>query len=424
MELSAVPVYTQENEFNGYRGVARDISERKKTEVELRQLRSYLTNIIDSMPSIIIGVDMQGIVTQWNLGATRATGLSNTEAIGTPLKNAFPRLAPEMSRVHDAISTRREQVDMKREYQLNDKTFYEAITIYPLIANGVEGAVIRVDDVSEQVHLEEMMIQSEKMLSVGGLAAGMAHEINNPLAGIMQTAKVMINRLTLEDVPANIAVAEDIGTSMKIIHDYMEQRGILRMLDAINESGERVAGIVDNMLSFARKSDAISESHNINELIDKSIELSASDYDLKKHHDFKSIIIIRDYDENLPKVTCEGVKIQQVLLNLFRNGAEAMQEAHVSQPTFTLHTNYDAENESINIVVADNGPGIKEEIRKRIFEPFFTTKPVGVGTGLGLSVSYFIITENHDGVMTVESELGKGTRFFIRLPLGNIENKA
>jgi len=422
MELSAVPVYTNENEFTGYRGVARDISERKQTETELRQLRSYLANIIDSMPSIIIGVDIEGIVTQWNSGAVKATGVTNIDAIGKPLATAFPRLAPEMSRVNEAITTRREQVEMKREYQLNDKTYYEGITIYPLVANGVEGAVIRVDDVSEQVHLEEMMIQSEKMLSVGGLAAGMAHEINNPLAGIMQTARVMINRLTLEDASANIAVAESVGTNMKIIHDFMEQRGILRMLEAINESGERVADIVDNMLSFARKSDANSESHNINELIDKSIELSASDYDLKKHHDFKSISIIREYDENLPAVSCEGVKIQQVLLNLFRNGAEAMQEAQASQPTFTLYTNYDAEHKSVNIIVADNGPGIEEEVRKRVFEPFFTTKPVGVGTGLGLSVSYFIITENHDGVMTVESELGKGTRFFIRLPIGKVED--
>lgn len=420
MELSAVPVYSTKDGFRGFRGVARDISVRKHSEMELRHLRSYLANIIDSMPSIMIGVDKNGTVTQWNTEATRVVGIDNDVAIGQPLSHVFPRLAPEMHRIQEAIATRHELIDAKRAYHLDDKVCYEDVTIYPLIANGVEGAVIRVDDVTEQVQLEELMIQSEKMLSVGGLAAGMAHEINNPLAGMMQTANVMINRLTLEDVPANQQAAENIGTSMEKIHEFMEQRGILRMLDAINTSGIRVAGIVDNMLSFARKSDANTTSHNINELLDKSVELSATDYDLKKQYDFKSISIVKDYADDLPLLPCEGVKIQQVFLNLFRNGAEAMHDASVVEPTFTLRSYY--EQDRVCVVIEDNGPGMDEQTRRRLFEPFFTTKPVGEGTGLGLSVSYFIITENHGGEMTVESELGNGTRFYIYLPSENTEN--
>ncbi|PCH61151.1 MAG: hypothetical protein COC04_06355 [Gammaproteobacteria bacterium] len=397
-------------------GSIRDITARKQAETELHQLRSYLANMIDSMPSVMIGVDKEGTVTQWNLEAARVTGVNNNDAIGQSLAQVYPRLGPDMQGVNKAISTQREVIELKRAYQHDDKTCFEDITIYPLVAKGLKGAVIRVDDVSERVRIEEMMIQTEKMLSVGGLAAGMAHEINNPLAGMMQTANVMINRLTLEDIPANLAAAKSVGTSMTVIHDFMEQRGIFRMLDAINESGERVAGIVDNMLSFARKSEENSSSHNINDLLDKSIELSATDYDLKKQYDFKSISIIKDYADDIPLLPCEGVKIQQVFLNLFRNGAEAMQEAKVAQPTFTVHSYFDREHDSVCIAIEDNGPGIDDEVRKRIFEPFFTTKPVGIGTGLGLSVSYFIITENHGGEMTVESELGKGARFCIRLP--------
>lgn len=399
-------------------GSIRDVTQRKQAEIELSHLRSYLANIIDSMPSIMIGVDIDGTVTQWNTQAAESSGLTHAQAIGQPLTMAFPRLAPEVSRIHKAISTRNEQKDMKRAYQHKGKNGYENITIYPLVANGVEGAVIRVDDVTEQVHLEEMMIQSEKMMSVGGLAAGMAHEINNPLAGMIQTANVMINRLT-NNIPANTYAADRIGTNMEGIKTFMEERGILRMLEAINVSGGRVAEIVDNMLSFARKTDARNTSHNINELLDKSIELSATDYDLKKNYDFKSISIVREYDEKMPLVPCEGGKLQQVFLNLFRNGSQAMQEGGATQPCFTLYTFYDAEHDRVEIVIQDNGPGIDEDIRKRIFEPFFTTKPVGIGTGLGLSVSYFIITENHHGEMTVESELGKGTRFRIRLPLNS-----
>lgn len=204
-------------------GSIRDITDRKKTEAELHQLRNYLTNIINSMPSIMIGVNGEGIVTQWNDEASRVTGVLNESAIGQSLASVFPRLAPDMQNVFEAIATQREIVITKRMYLQNDKKAYENITIYPLIAMGEEGAVIRVDDVSERVQIEEMMIQTDKMMSVGGLAAGMAHEINNPLAGMMQTAEVMTNRLSLANLPANQAAAEDIGTSMDVIHAFMEK---------------------------------------------------------------------------------------------------------------------------------------------------------------------------------------------------------
>ena len=383
---------------------------------DLLHLQNSLSNIIDSMPSVLIGVDSNNTVSQWNSEAEKDTGLMTANAIGQQLKDVFPRLASDIPKIQDAIRTREQQLILKRQYTQGDIVRFENITIYPLIPNGVEGVVIRLDDITDQVRIEEMLVQNEKMLSLGGLAAGMAHEVNNPLAGIMQTANVMANRLTRDDVPANIAAAENIGTDMKTIHAYMEQRGITRMLDSINVSCDRVADIVTNMLTFARKSDESFATHNINDVLDKTIELSATDYDLKKQYDFKSIEIIKHYDESLPLVSCEEGKIQQVFLNLLRNGAQAMQEAGVSQPSFTLKSVYEPEFNKVLISIEDNGPGIDEETRKRIFEPFFTTKPVGVGTGLGLSVSYFIITENHAGEMTVESEVGKGTTFLIRLP--------
>ncbi|MBL4638745.1 MAG: hypothetical protein JKY76_05225 [Proteobacteria bacterium] len=289
-------------------------------------------------------------------------------------------------------------------------------------SNFPNGAIIACQDVTEQVRIEEMLVQNEKMLSLGELAAGMAHEVNNPLAGIMQTANVMSNRLIRDDVPANLTAAENVGTTMQTIQAYMEQRGIIRMLESINTSCDRVADIVTNMLSFARKSDESFSSHNLNSLLDKSLALSSADYNLKNKYDFKSITIVKEYDDNLPLVSCEEGKIQQVFLNILRNGAEAMQEAGATPATFTIQTTYSAELDMVSVTIEDNGPGIDEKTRKRIFEPFFTTKPVGVGTGLGLSVSFFIITENHGGEMTVESALGKGTKFCIRLPCEPTEN--
>lgn len=276
-------------------------------------------------------------------------------------------------------------------------------------------------DITDRKQMEEIMVQNEKMLSVGGLAAGMAHEINNPLAGMIQTAEVMGNRLRAQSkILANEKAALELGTSMETIEAFMDARGIYRMLTAIKESGKRVAEIVSNMLSFARKSDAVVLSHDIGQLLDKTLELATTDYDLKKNYDFKKIQIKREYDPDLPPVPCESAKIQQVLLNVFRNGAQAMQTAGVENPTFTIRTSLDRTRDKVCMEIRDNGPGMDEHEQKRIFEPFYTSKPVGLGTGLGLSVSYFIIVENHNGEMRVESRPGQGANFFILLPVSTV----
>ena len=418
LQTSKIPMRDEKGQIIGVLGTYEDITQRKKAEEELYRLRNYLSNIINSMPSILVGVDTDGAIIQWNRKAKQVTGLSAEDVLGKPLDQALPRFATEMERVREAIRNRQELTDAKRSRHVKGDIVFEDVTIYPLITNGVEGAVIRIDDVTEQVRMEEMMIQSEKMLSVGGLAAGMAHEINNPLAGMIQTARVMANRLDIgSTIKANLTAAEEAGTSMEAIGTFMEKRGILRMVDTVVESGQRVADIVANMLSFTRKSESRISSHSLVDLLDRTLELAATDYDLKKHYDFKLIKVVKQYAEYLPAVPCEGAKVQQVLLNILRNGAQAMQEKGTENPRFTVRAYVDDSTRTACMEIEDNGPGMDEATRKRVFEPFFTTKPVGVGTGLGLSVSYFIITENHKGQMTVESTPGRGTTFFIRLPL-------
>jgi signal transduction histidine kinase len=172
------------------------------------------------------------------------------------------------------------------------------------------------------------------------------------------------------------------------------------------------------MLSFARKSDAAFLLCDPVPLLERTLELATTDYDLKKQQDFKTIKIVREYEENLPMIPCEGAKIQQVLLNILRNGARAMQgqnRCDHDAPCFVLRLA--REKCMLRIEIQDNGPGMDKAVQSRIFEPFFTTKPVGVGTGLGLSVSYFIVTQNHGGTMDVISSPEKGAKFIIRLPL-------
>lgn len=391
--------------------------ERKLVADELGNLKNYLANIINSMPSLLIGVDPDGNITQWNNECEKRTGVKVADVIGRPLELAFPRLAPVMDLVNRAIETGEEKLQSRQPRYEGGHRRFENFTVYPLITDKVEGAVIRIDDVTEQVRLEEMMIQNEKMLSVGGLAAGMAHEINNPLGGMMQTANVVSDRLTNTHLPANRRAAEEAGTSMEAIQTFMESRKIIPMLGHIRESGRRAAEIVKNMLSFARKSDSTFSTHNLADLLDRSIELASSDYDLKKRYDFRKISIKREYEENLPVIPCDASKIQQVILNVLRNGAEAMQEADVAEPLFIMRLAHEKHSHMLRMEIEDSGPGMSEEVRKRVFEPFFTTKPTDRGTGLGLSVSYFIITENHKGKMSVDSAPGKGSTFIIRLPL-------
>ncbi|WP_051677018.1 PAS domain-containing protein [Maridesulfovibrio frigidus] len=273
-------------------------------------------------------------------------------------------------------------------------------------------------DITEQKKTAQIMVQTEKMMSVGGLAAGMAHEINNPLAGILGAVQNIKNRI-YTDIEKNTSAAKECGTDLEHIREYFAHRGITSMLESIQTAGVRASTIVQNMLQFSRKSNKNVEFHNLAVLLDKTVELAASDYSLKNDYDFRKVIIKREYEPEISKVCCLGNEIQQVFLNILKNGAEAMAEKNYTSisPMFVFRVkNGDRE---IIVEIEDNGPGMDDKVRKRVFDPFYTTKDVGKGTGLGLSVSYFIITDQHNGVMEVESTLGMNTRFIIRLPVAD-----
>lgn len=398
----------------------RDVTERKRANEELERLRLLLSRIIDSMPSVLIAVDRELRVNQWNREAEKITGISTAEAMGKRVDIVFPVMKAELDKVEAAIGESKIKQNPRAEFHSGKTPRFLDITIYPLKQPGtekghpVDGAVIRIDDITQRIRMEEMMIQSEKMMSVGGLAAGMAHEINNPLAGILQGIQVLNNRL-MNNIPKNTAVAGTLGIDMEAIKEYSRARNIPELITSIMDSGHRAAKIVENMLSFSRKSDSSLAPADLSKLLDQTIALAANDYNLKKKYDFRQIKIIRQYQPDMPEILCEPTKIQQVFLNLLKNGAQAMAEGKADQPAFVLSISQ--EENMARVEFRDNGPGMDESVRRRIFEPFFTTKDTASGTGLGLSVSYFIITKNHSGKMTVESSPGKGTTFIIQLPL-------
>lgn len=286
------------------------------------------------------------------------------------------------------------------------------------------GTIIQVliRDITERKQTQELLVQTEKMMAVGGLAAGMAHEINNPLGVILQAAQNIVRRLGT-DLQKNHTIAESLGMDLERMQLYLDSRKVYSYLNSIQAAGERAAKIVQTMLEFGRSNKtAEKESCNIHTLLEDALTLAASDYDLKKTYDFKKISISRDYDIS-DEVYCARTEIEQVFFNIIKNAAQAMAANKDAGKIQSLQVRTKNTGDKVIITISDNGPGISAATQKSIFEPFFTTKPVGEGTGLGLSVSYFIITSHHNGRITVDSRPGVGTTFTITLPAGKEEEK-
>jgi len=396
-----------------------DVSTRKKAEEDIAKAQLYLQSIINAMPSALIGVDSDGRVNQLNNEATKMTGLQPESAFGKRIKEVCPMLAEKISKIDEALE---QQNILKYESVYcvphGGAGRYADIIVYPLNLEDYQGAVIRIDDVTERVLMEDRLVQSEKMTSVVGLVEGMAHEINNPLGGIIQGAQNVIRRLSPE-LPKNIETAAELGVDLKKIKDYVDERQIPKFLEGIRSSGKRAADIVSYMLQFSQVHQAPKELRNLERLLDSLLETIISNGEYRKKYHFDSVEIIKKYDPDLPEVPCISSEIEQVMRNLLRNAAQAIFDREIppENPQITLRTKHEAQRNMVLIEVGDNGQGMDESVQRRVFEPFFTTKPPGEGTGLGLSVSYFLITVAHQGLMDVESEPGQGTIFSIRLPL-------
>ncbi|CCO23953.1 PAS domain-containing sensor histidine kinase [Maridesulfovibrio hydrothermalis] len=410
---SNTPVYNIEGEVIEVLAVGTDVTKQKMAEAELERTKNYIKNIIDSMPSIIIGLNSEGKVTHFNSAAEKMAAIPVQDITGAAVSDAFPSISQYTPRICKATETGVPETGIRTQDILKPGT-HQDIIIYPL-NDGTKSAVIRIDDATERVHIEEMMIQSEKMMSIGGLAAGMAHEINNPLGGILQGIQNIVRRIS-PGLPANRKAAEKAGCTLESLLNYMEDRKIIKTLNGITESGIRAADIVSGMLEFSRKSDSRKAPGDMRLIMNKATTLATQDYNPNKKYDFKKINIIKEYDENLNLVKCTATEIEQVFLNILRNSAQAMAEWKEMKEKPEISIKIYNLGDMVRCSISDNGPGMNEQIRKRVFEPFYTTKSPGSGTGLGLSVSYFIITQNHMGKFDVQSKPGIGTTFTILMP--------
>lgn len=404
-----------EQTHHSHRKLELEVQVRSKIEKKLTHFQNYLNGIIDSMPSALIALDDELYVTQWNQEASALSGTSVDDALNQPVFLAFPSLKPFQQRLRRSAAENSVEKIERVTWIKDGDPHHFTLTFYPLMGESLRGVVIRIDDITQRLSMEEIMVQSEKMMSVGGLAAGMAHEINNPLGAVLHNVQNIRRRLS-DELPKNRQVAETLNLSLSQIAAYLQQREIPQLLEGIQQAGTRAARIVSHMLSFSRMSNRQVTPCDLPQIIDQALEIADNDFDLIENYDLKAIRIERQFDPKLGPVPGIANELEQVLLNLLKNAAQALHSADQSQTgCITLRTRLNPPWAEVQ--VEDNGPGIPETVRKRIFEPFFTTKEVGQGTGLGLSVSYFIITNNHQGQMEVQSLLGQGTTFTLRLPL-------
>lgn len=397
------------------------IAERRQSEQQIIRLQHLLQNITDSMPSALITLDTEGRVLTWNPAAEQFTHCTEKQLLNNLLWELCPALAHYRPLIDKVLATQTVAHRHREAVQTPEGTRYYDVHIFPLLSDAIAGVVLSIDDATQRVHLEETMLQATKMASVGGLAAGMAHEINNPLGAMMQSAQFL--ELALNPRHARTrARMETVGVDPEKLEAYMQDRGLLDYLQGIRDMGARAAKIVSDLLSFARRGTSNRAPCDLNMRIKQTVELAATDYDLTRQYDFRDIEIVYELAPALPRAMCDGQQIQQVLLNLIRNAAQAMADKHISAapdyaPQLTLRTMVVESN--VRVEVEDNGPGIPEAVQKRLFEPFFTTKDVGEGTGLGLWLCWSIIHERHGGRIWTEPVQPCGTRFVFELPLAD-----
>lgn len=396
------------NELN--QALQNEIRLQEHTSRSLQSANDLLDSILTSMPSMLVAVTPDGSVTHWNKASELLTGIDESKALDKNLLELCPDLPVSWSTIHDTIFL---LIPSSAE-NIGWKGIYCDVAVYPLSGGGARGAVLRIDDVTTRTTVETMLIHNEKMMSLGEMAAGTAHEVNNPLATILQNVQNAERRL-FGRLKGNLAAAEKVGLDLSVLQAYLGERDIQRMFNDIRNAGERATEIVTNMLAFSRRSSTEFEDVDLCELVNNTLVLARQNSAAKgKQRD--KVKLTTHFDDSPVVVKCLATEIQQVLLNLITNAEQALQGFEPSEGRRMITISVRADETTATLEVKDNGPGIPTEQRRHVFEPFYTTKTVGNGTGLGLSVSYFIITKHHSGNIMLEPARGGGCVFIVTLP--------
>ena len=371
-----------DGELIGTVATLRDVTDPKRAQDTLARSEARYRHLVESASDAIVTLDANGRFTTVNHAAENISGYRREELVGQWFAPMLPDddLPKALGHFQQALSG---------ETGLFESQFYRkdgevrTISITYSTPQKDEEVLCLIRDVTDQKMLQEQLIQSEKMSAIGQLVSGVAHELNNPLAGISAFAQLLL---------AEKRFPPDQRTAAETI--YSEAR--------------RASRIVQNLLTFARQHKAEKVPTAINQVLDDTLELRG--YELR----VRGIDVRREYDDIIADTMADAHQLQQVFLNLITNAEQAMEQRDGHHHRLTVRTRRNGD--AIRIEVEDTGGGIPANLIERIFNPFFTTKPTGSGTGLGLSISLGIVRE-HEGRIWAENVASSGARFIVELPI-------
>ena len=368
--------------------IVRDTTERKTIQAELQQQEERHRSLFNTMNEGLclheIIYDKSGKAVDYrildlNSSYEKITGISREKAINSKASDLYGTDEPPYLEIYAKVAETGEPYSFETYFPPMDKYLNISAT-----SPKKDHFATVFSDITERKKIEQQLIVTDRLASIGELASGIAHEINNPMTGIIGLSELLLDA----DVP------EDIRADLKMI----------------NSEAQRTSQIVRNLLTFASKHKPEKQPMNINDVIQPVLELRA--YELKVNN----ITVNTKFAPDLPEVLANEFQLQQVFLNIIINAEHFMIEAH-GNGTLTITTEHS--DDVVRVSFSNDGSGIPRENLARIFDPFFTTKDVGKGTGLGLSISYGIIAE-HGGRIYAESEVGNDTTFVVELPINKV----
>ena len=371
------PIYDEKGTLCSYIDVQRDVTKQKEVEAKLQEHKKLIESILATTPEGVLVIDSKDRVLLANNALHKIFHLNKTSFKNKLFSEIFP--VDQFFDLHKAVKREdSEKNTLEFRYQVQN---LEKIIYCVIVKMDGERTLLTFSDVSREREEEEKLYLTDRLASIGEMAAGLAHELNNPLTGILALSQLL--------------------AGSNIPKEYKED------LECINTEAKRAAGIVKNVLLFARNKTGENGQAPVNEVVKDVLRLR--EYEERT----SNITVVMNLEENLPNIPVDKGQLQQVFLNLISNAEAAIKE--VNRPGIITVATQRANNH-INIMFSDNGCGIKKQVMHRIFDPFFTTKEIGKGTGLGLSICYSIIVK-HGGKISVKSQVNEGTTFTIRMPI-------
>ena len=383
------------------RALESEVAEHVVTADQLRSSESYIKDILTSMPLMLVGLNKDGRVTQWNRRVEELSGVSSEEALGKTLWEAYPTMTVVPEHIQQAIEQNK-TIHLKQS--MRSLSHFD-ITIYPLKGDEA-GVVILVDDVSKEKTAENMLIHNDKMSFMGEVASTMAHDINMPLQAILMDLKRFKNIL---------ADSHQQGAGNATQTQLLDEI----FIDMSNK-GDQVSKIINNLLTFSRSREKEKQMADIVDVMEHTVELGKEVISVDNGLSFHQVKLEWSVEKNLPQVPCYITELQQVFLSLFRHACASLQRRSADGdfvPTIKviLSEGYD----SFWIKIQHNGIGLSNDEQMGLFEPYFSDNQEAdeFDAGQHLSFSYYIITEQHQGHMAVTSDPELGSTFHMQLPI-------